>query len=35
MGGYRQIMEKMMRREAWKILAIPRAMQTNPVVSVG
>ena len=25
---YRHMIEKMMRREAWKIFAIPRAMQT-------
>jgi hypothetical protein len=28
-GEYRQMMEKMMRREAWKMLAIPSAMQTT------
>jgi hypothetical protein len=27
-GKDKQIMEKMMRREAWKMFAIPRAMQT-------
>lgn len=28
---YRQMMEKMMRREAWKMFAIPSAMQTSRV----
>jgi len=28
-GENKQMMEKMMRREAWKMLAIPRAIQTK------
>ena len=28
---YRQMMEKMMRREAWKMFAIPSAMQTSRI----
>jgi hypothetical protein len=27
---YKQMMEKMMRREAWKMFAIPSAIQTSP-----
>ena len=27
---YKQMMEKMIRREAWKMFAIPSAIQTSP-----